>query len=152
MKSNFVEDVIEAHPLLSYVISVHLHIERWLRELLSASPSNRNALKKSRLYFLDLVDLCQKQNVFDEDLALVLIKLNTLRNKFAHTRSFNPKNKWIDEFLASFRDMKNPFYIPLVNPNEKELALALASLSGYMEKLVNDNKGAPNNSFNRSAG
>jgi hypothetical protein len=50
--------------------------------------------------------------------------------------------------------MKNPFYIPLVDPNERELALALASLSGRLEKLVNDrkltNKDAPNNSFNRT--
>ena len=153
MKSNFVKDVVESHPLLSYVLSVHLHVERWLRELLSMTlPNPEVLLKESRFSFLDAVVLCQALNVLDDDLAVVLKKLNTLRNKFAHVRSFSPAEEMIEEFLASLRDMENPFYIPLVDPNEGELARALASVCGRLEKLVNDrklsNKDAPNNSFN----
>lgn len=103
-----------------------------------ALPRPGVLLKESRLYFLDLVMLCQALNIIDDDLALILKKLNTLRNKFAHTRSFNPSDDMINEFLVSFSNMKVPFYYPIVDPNERELALALSSLSGYLEKVVKD--------------
>jgi hypothetical protein len=114
MKSNFRKDVIEIHPLLSYVLAVHLHVERWLREFLSlALPNPDVLLNNSRMSFIEMVLLCQALDILDDDLANILKKLNSLRNKFAHTRSFEPSKQQIDEFLIALREMKNPFSVRL---------------------------------------
>ena len=137
----FKKNVLDANPFLTYVVSSHLFIESMLIEWLSEVLPRPEALFKGfRPTFSQLILLCQAQGLFGDDLAAILKKLNSLRNKFSHKLSYEPDSAVIDDFLGSFRDMEKPFYYPRVEPSERELALALASLSGHIERQVRTHK------------
>ena len=137
----FKENVLDANPFLTYVVSTHLFIEsmliEWLYEVL---PGPDALFEGFRPTFYQLISLCQAHGLFGDDLATILKKLNSLRNKFSHKLSYEPDEAVIDDFLGSFRDMEKPFYYPSVEPGERELALALASLSGYIQRQVSTHK------------
>jgi hypothetical protein len=135
------KNVMKANPDLAYVISTHLFIEGLLNEWLeSILPKPEKILADYRPSFQQLVALCQAHNLLDDDIALIIKKLNALRNKFSHNLLYRPESGVIEDFLISLRKMKRPFYVARVEPTPKELYLALAAVCGYIQKLQNDYK------------
>lgn len=137
----FKNNVLEANPDLAYVLSAHLFIESLLIEWLSLIlPKPQKLFSDFRPTFQQIVALCQAHNLFDDDLALVIKKLNSLRNRFSHNLLYKPDSTSIKDFLESLREMRHPFYVSFVDPTEREMSLALAALCGYIQKHVKDYK------------
>ena len=141
--SEFARDVFPKDEVLPYVLRVHLHVERWLHELLGqAETKGRNP---DRFTFVQLVTECAKQQVLPSDLAAVVRKLNTLRNNYAHVRGFKPTPKFIADFLRSLRELENPFSVSLLRPSRRELCRAIASLSGYLQRMAIEGRNVTSN-------
>jgi hypothetical protein len=153
MKSEFHKDVLGRDDLLSYVLRVHLHIERWLQELIRHSLAKPEVLlNRSRSpKFSQLVTLCEALGVIPSDLARVIRKVNDLRNEYAHVRRYKPDKSVILEIQKALRGLDEPFFMSFVQPTPHELAMALASLAGYLERKTNDYRKASNKSLQRMA-
>jgi hypothetical protein len=75
----------------SEVIAVHLLLEHLLVRCLYAVLPKPDALFRNRtVSFSLLVSLCEAHCVFNSDLAEVLRKVNSLRNRCAHRLVFHP--------------------------------------------------------------
>lgn len=133
--SSFKNNVLKANRDLTYVVSTHLFIEslliNWLSQVL---PKPDKLFNDYRPTFQQIIALCQAHNLLSDDIASVLKKLNTLRNKFSHNLLYRPDDQIIDDFLSSLRKMKKPFYVAVVEPTERELGLALAALCGFIQE------------------
>ena len=136
-RSEFARDVLAKDELLDFVLRSHLHIERWLDELLT-----REALRTGKIFnrekhrFSWKVTACEATRVVTADLAAVIRKVNDLRNNYAHVRGYKPSRREIAELQRAFREMERPFYIPLVYPSRRNLCFALASLCGYLQRMA----------------
>ena len=138
-KTSFSETVLDANPFIAYMISNHLWLEHLMILCLQNVLPNPDAIFRSRgPTFALLVNLCEAHCIIEPDFANVLRKVNTLRNKVAHRMSFEPDLKDVEALLDALRKMNEPFLLSFVPASERELALALASISGYLEKLSND--------------
>jgi len=133
--NNFKKHVIDASPLITYIISNHLWLEHLLiRSLFAALPKPEALFQHGTPSFPMLVALCEAHSIIESDFAEVLRKVNALRNKFAHRLSFEPKEAEVEALLKALREMNTPFLVSFVPPSEKEMMLALASISGYLER------------------
>jgi len=135
VSSNFTDNVLHSNPMLGLVVGVHLLAEAQLRSVLSASLEKPGALLSGQgPSFSILVNVCEAVGSIESDLARVLRALNSLRNKYAHRLSFEASKENVAVFLQALRDMKTPFFVSDVGPTERELAIAIAALSGWLEK------------------
>jgi hypothetical protein len=133
MKTKFEEHVTGANPVITYVLSSHLWLEHLLiRSLFTVIPEP-NVLLGRNLTFSFLVSLAEAHMIIKPDFALVLRRVNALRNKFAHQLSFEPNDSEISELQKALRDMERPFLISTVTPSEHEMTIALGSICGFME-------------------
>ena len=134
-RSEFARDVLRKDDLLDFVLRAHLHIERWLDELLAREAIRTgNAYDREKHRFSWKVTACEAAGVIATDLALVIRKVNDLRNNYAHVRGYKPARREIAELQRAFREMERPFYVPLVYPSRRHLCFALAALSGYLQR------------------
>jgi hypothetical protein len=76
--------------------------------------------------------------IIKKDFGTVLLKLNAMRNKFAHKLSFRPDKNQIAGILLALNKMERPFFVSNVEPNEKELLLAISSICGYMQRMTKE--------------
>jgi hypothetical protein len=137
-ETSFGKKVLDANPLIEYVISNHLWLEHLLVRCLRNVLPNPDALFRSRSpVFPLLVDLCEAHCIIGPDFANVLRKVNALRNKFAHRMSFEPDLEEVEALLRAMREMDEPFFVTFVPASEQEMAIAIASISGYLERLAN---------------
>ena len=135
MKSDFTEFVLDGGPLLSIVIGSHLLSENYLRRLLKGMLVAPDAvLTEQGPPFSVLVSWSEAIGAIPQDVANVLRKLNSLRNKYAHRLGFEASRTEVELLLSSLREMKNPFYVSHVPGSERELGLALASLTGWLQR------------------
>ncbi|MCI5123573.1 MAG: hypothetical protein D3925_03625 [Candidatus Electrothrix sp. AR5] len=135
-ETNFSKTVLDANPFIAYVISNHLWIEHLMILCLQNVLPNPDAIFRSRCpSFALLVNLCEAHRIIEPDFANVLRKVNALRNKFAHRMSFEPDLKEAEALLGALKNMNEPFLLSFVPASEREMAIALASISGYLEKL-----------------
>jgi hypothetical protein len=143
MKAEFHQDFLVHDALLSYALRVHLHTERWLLELIRHSSAKAELhlnLGKS-LKFSQLVTLCESLGIITSDLARVIRTVNNLRNEYAYVRSYKPdKQAVILDIRRALRELDEPFFMTFVKPTVQELAIALASLAGYLERKTNNTK------------
>jgi hypothetical protein len=138
-QSGFEKHVIDANSIISYIISVHLWIEYLLTRSLETILPNPGALFKNRVpSFYLLVDLCEAHNIIAPDFANVLRKVNALRNKFVHQLDFEPQQQEIEAVLKALREMDKPFFASYLPGSEKEMAIALASIAGYLERQARE--------------
>jgi hypothetical protein len=153
MESEFHQDFLAYDALLSYALRVHLHIERWLLELIRHSPAKSELLLNfvKSLKFSQLVTYCETLGVITSDLARVIRTVNNLRNEYAYVRSYKPdKTTVILDIRRALRELDAPFFISFVKPTAQELAIALASLAGYLERKTNDYRKTSNESLQRT--
>ena len=73
---------------------------------------------------------------------------NRNRNRFAHTRGFEPDENLVNQLLADLRNMDSPFFMSYVDGNDRELAYALASVCGHLERVVQERKSLQSNEDN----
>jgi hypothetical protein len=138
-ETSFSEAVLDANPFIAYVISNHLWIEHLMILCLQNVLPNPDAIFRPRgPSFTLLVNLCEAHCIIEPDFANVLRKVNALRNKFAHRMSFEPGLEEVEALLGALRKMNDPFLVAFVPASEREMAIALASISGYMQKLASD--------------
>ena len=152
MKSEFNQDVLVRDELLSYVLRVHLHIERWLQEIIRHSLAKPEVLlDRSRPpKFSQLVTFCEALGAIPSDLARVIRKVNDLRNDYAHVRRYKPDKSVILGIQSALRELDEPFFMSFVQPTPHELAIALASLAGYLERKTNDFRKTSSKPFQRT--
>lgn len=135
MKSEFKDLVLNGGPLLGLVIGSHLLIENYLRQLLSKKlPRPDAVLGEQGPSFSALASWSEAIGMLPSDLARVLRALNSLRNKYAHRLAFEASRTEVDVFLLSLREMSEPFYSSHLPGSERELALALAGLTGWFQR------------------
>ena len=139
-KNNFEKYVTSANPIITYVISNHLWLEHLLvRCLIAVLPNPEALFRSSRIpRFPLLVDLCEAHDIIASDFANVLRKVNALRNKFAHRIQFEPDQKEVEALLRALREMEQPFLLSSVPASERELAIAFASINGYLERCARE--------------
>ena len=138
-ETSFREKVLDANPLITYVISNHLWLEHLLICCLRTVLPSPDALFRARNpSFPLLVNLCEAHCIIAPDFANVLRKVNALRNKFAHRMLFDPNLEEVGALLRALREMDEPFLVSFVPASEREMAIALASISGYLERLARD--------------
>ena len=136
-RSEFARDVLARNDLLDFVLRSHLHMERWLDELL-----RRAAVRTGKTYdpekhrFSRKITACEAQMLIPRDLADLIRQVNDIRNNYAHVRRYKPSRADIARLQRAFRELERPFYVPFVNPSQRNLGLALASLCGYLHRLV----------------
>ena len=135
MSSNFTDRVLNSNPMLSVVLGAHLLAEAQLRKVLSEHLEEPRALLSDQgPSFRILVNVSEAVGVIGSDLARVLGALNSLRNKYAHRLSFEASAEKVETFLQALRDMREPFFVSHVAATERELSIAIAALSGWLEK------------------
>ena len=138
-KSNFEEHVIDASPVITYIISTHLWIEYILVRCMETVLPNPDALFKNQVpSFHLLVSLSEAHDIIAPDFANVLRKVNALRNKFAHRLDFEPPLAEVEALLRALREMDEFFHVSLLPGSEREMALALASIAGYLERKAKE--------------
>jgi len=135
-RSAYATQVISSNAFINLVISNHLWLEHLMLRCLSVLLPKPEALFRERLSFPLLVALCEAHGAFEADFGEVLRKVNTLRNRYAHRILFQPQDEEIRGLLRALTDMKQPFYMSLIEPSEHEMGLALASISGYLERCA----------------
>lgn len=135
MRSDFKDLVLDAGPVLSLVIGSHLLAENYLRKMLREKLVRPDAvLTEQGPSFAALVSWSEAIGALPPDVARVMRTLNSLRNKYAHRLGFEASRAEVDSFLASLREMKAAFFMSYVPGSERELALALAGLTGWLER------------------
>jgi hypothetical protein len=133
----FAKHALQPNPILGYVLSCHLWAEHLLQVAVRSVLKRPEALFNPRPpSFLQLVSLAEAHDIISVDFARVLRSVNSIRNKFAHRLSFEPSSQEIEEILRALREMKRPFHISFVPASERELMLALASITGHLERLM----------------
>ena len=133
-KSNFERLVTRTDRPIAFVIANHLWIEHILIECLRVSLPRPAALLDPRSPpFPLLVDLCEAHGILEPDFAVVLRKLNALRNKFAHNLAFKPTMPEVEAVQRALREMKDAFFSSFVPPSENTLLKCLAAISGHLE-------------------
>jgi len=138
-KTNFREAVVDANPIIPYLISTHLWLEYLLICCLEVVLPNPEVIFGSRNPpFRLLVDLCEAHRVLSADFANVLGKVNALRNKFAHRAMFEPKLEEIKGLIKALREMEDPFLVSSALTDEHEMAIALTAISRYLEEIARD--------------
>jgi hypothetical protein len=135
VKTNFQKHVTGANSVITYVLSSHLWLEHLLVRCLHTVIPRPEALFRDRVVtFPILVSLAEGHAVIERDFAEVLRRVNALRNKFAHRLAFEPTDTEIEGLQRALREMKQPFLMSLVPPSEREMALAFASICGFLER------------------
>ncbi len=135
MRSDFKDFVLDGSPLLSLVIGSHLLAENYLRQILSEKLARPDAvITVQGPSFSALVSWSEAIGLLSPDIACVFRALNSLRNKYAHRIAFEASRAEVDLFLSSLREMKEPFYSSYVPGSERELALAIASFRGCLQR------------------
>ncbi len=138
-RTGFEKHVSRADGIIAHVVATHLWIEHLLiRSLAAVLPRPDAIFRRRPPSFAALVDLSEALEVVAPDFADVLRRVNALRNKFAHRISFEPEAEEIRALQKSLRDMKSPFLISLVPPSKREMMIALASISGYLERRARE--------------
>jgi len=66
-----------------------------------------------------------------------------LRNKFAHRFAFDPSGDEVEGLLRALREMTSPFLVSYVPASQHEMAIAIASICGFLERRARE-LGAPN--------
>lgn len=136
-KSLFETHNVRSNNTISYVISTHLLIEHLLIKGISAKLTYPDALFEPRTpNFSVLISLAEALGVLEKDFIIVLRRLNTLRNKYAHKLSFNPNSEEVVLLQKELREMKAPFLISLMPPTEHEFTLMMAAIAGYTERSI----------------
>jgi hypothetical protein len=140
--TDFGMKVLNSNPDLSFVLSAHLYIENCLVKLIEVTlPFPEKLFREYRPSFQQLLALCQAHDLLSDDLALLLKKLNTIRNKFSHNLQYRVDKTVIQDFLAIMNKMDKPFYVAIVEPDEYQFGLAVSALCGHMKVLVDEKKG-----------
>lgn len=139
--TDFRNQVLNSNPDLAFVLSAHLYVENFLIELIELTlPFPEKLFREYRPSFQQLLALCQAQGLLRDDLALLLKKLNTIRNKFSHNLQYRLDEPLIQDFLTTMNKMEKPFYIALVEPDERQFSLAVSALCGHIQTLVDEKK------------
>ena len=90
----------------SEVIAVHLLVEHILIRCLHAILPDPAPLFRSRApSFSLLVSLCEAHCVVSHKLAGILRALNSLRNKCAHSLTFDPSNEELDRIMTQLIEL-----------------------------------------------
>jgi len=135
VQTNFEKHVSGANPVITYILSSHLWLEHLLVRCLHAAIPRPEALFRDRgVTFAILVSLAEAHAVVEPDFATVLRRVNALRNKFAHRFAYESTDEEIEGLQRALREMKQPFLMSLVPPSEREMALAFASICGFLER------------------
>ncbi len=138
-KTIFEKYVLNSSDLIRFVISSHLLIEHILIKSLEKILPNPEAIFNDRNpTFFQIVNLCEALNIITTDFSKVLKQVNTIRNKCAHRIEYFPDDPEINKLLVLLREMEQPFLSSFVEPNVKELAIALSSICGYLEKCAKE--------------
>jgi hypothetical protein len=140
-QTEFKSLVLNSNPDLAFILSAHLYVENCLIELLEIKlPFPDKLFREYKPSFQQLLALCLAEGLITDDLALVLKKLNTIRNKFSHNLQYHLDKNVTQDFLITLNKMEKPFYIALVEPDEYEFGLAVSALCGHIQVLVDENK------------
>jgi hypothetical protein len=138
-RTGFEAHVTGANHVITFVLSAHLWLEHLLIQSLRAVVPNPDAMFRDRgMPFPTLVALAEAHSVLEADFADVLRRVNALRNKFAHRLAFEPTDNEIADLLTALRDMKAPFHLSYVPASEREMALALSSICGFLERRARE--------------
>jgi hypothetical protein len=141
--NDFQEKVLGGHRFLAYVVSIHLFIEGWLQEWLRAALPNGKVLFGDRPpSYHQLVLFCQAQGLISDELASVLQKVNAFRNRFAHTKKYQPTSAEISDFMRAVARVQPSFYAAPQQATEDEFGEALAAVCGHIDRLVSEFKRA----------
>ena len=135
MKSDYQEFVLSGGPFLHHVVSNHLLYEAYLRRELRKNLVKPDALITDQSpSFSALVNICEACGVIKPDLAQVFRTVNSIRNKYAHRLGFEAAKEQVDLLLLQLREMDQAFYMSYLPGSEHELAKALASLAGFLQR------------------
>ena len=136
-RSEFASDVLRKDDFLDFVLRAHLHMERWLDELLAKHAAELGkTYDREKRRFSAKITACESAKLISPDLAVVVRKVNDLRNNYAHVRRYRPSRTEIARLQRAFREMEQPFYVPLVAPSQRNMCMALAALSGHLQRLA----------------
>ena len=134
MPSDYSKYFESSNSIVSEVITSHLLIENYLRRQLSVVLKVPDALINDQgPKFALLVNLAEALGIVAPDLAKVLRKVNTVRNRYAHRLCFEASMAQVDEVLSAMREMKSPFYVSLMQGSEHELVVALSALTDWFQ-------------------
>jgi len=135
MHTDYTKHVRNSSLLVNDVITSHLLIENYLRRAVAGKLQKPNAILTDQgPSFSVLVSLAEALGVIQSDMARVARAVNTLRNRYAHRLGFEASQNEVEVVLRALREMEAPFFLSQVPGTERELALALASLTGWFER------------------
>jgi len=141
--TEFEDNVLHADPMLAYVVSIHLLIERYLiRWLRTVLPRPDRILEAYDLRFRGIVALSEALGLIPDDLAVVLNKLNALRNKYSHSLGYVIEETAIADFFASVLAMRPPLVRPTAEPTAANLHMVLAAICGHTKRLADQHAAA----------
>lgn len=94
-------DLVNQKDDLQVVIRGHLLAEHYLVELIENNLPIKNQLDFDSIRFPQLVRLARSLDCIDADFKGMLLKINKLRNKYAHNLEWEVTQKEIDEILST---------------------------------------------------
>lgn len=105
---------VMAGPLedtLMHIVTIHLLLERALKELLLANAARPQHIDRIRTNLDQLAAIAGSQGLLQDRLVSALRDLHSLRNKFAHRSDFELNEKQLSEFERHFHRLRPGRYI-----------------------------------------
>lgn len=94
-----------------HIITIHLLLERTLKELLLANAARPQHIDKIKTNLDQLAAIAGSQGLLEDRLVSALRDLHALRNKFAHRSDFELNDKQVTDFERHFHDLRPGPYV-----------------------------------------
>ena len=122
---------------LAAIIKGHLFIERILDRLIQSSLKSPEFLQDQRLHFYLKIDLACALGVLPNDVAAPIRALNKIRNKYAHSDSYQVSFEELETLKCGWEPIQEQAYQGACTKGVEEAALiATLFLTWACQQLV----------------